>query len=891
MAVAAALRAPVAAPAPPVAAPAALPAPSRAPGLSTLGPGQPLHTSVRLPVEQSFGTNLSAVRVHEGPAAAALAGQYQARAFATGSAIVLGAGERASDLGLMAHESAHVVQQSRGFPTVQRAPLQGGGAGHLESEASAASAAVLVGRPFTVTGRAPSGSIQRTSWWDRATSAVSGAVRSVAGAVRSAASAVAEAAGDFLGRILNYLRERVTSIPGYDVLGFVLGRDPVTQQPIERNARNLLRAITGLIPGGREMFTNLERSGVLERAFGWVNEELTRLQLTWAVIRGAIQEFIGRLGVGDLLNLSGVFDRARAIFGPILQRLLAFATAAGSKILEFIFEGALALAGGAAQRVLAIFRRIGATFRLVVNDPVGFLRNLLAAVMGGFRQFGTNILTHLRTAIFDWLFGALAGAGLRLPARFDLAGIISLVLQVLGLTWDALRLRLVRIVGEPAVRTLETAFDFIRTIVTQGLAAAWERIIEFATGLVDTVIDGIKAWVARTIVGQAIARIVTMFNPVGAIINAIMTIYNTVMFLVERAQQIMAFVDSVLDSITNIATGNITAAVGYVERTLARILPLVISFLARLIGLGGISDRIRDIIARIRAPIERAMDRVADWIQRTGRRFLSRALGGDPNATPQQRLQAAMTDAGAAVRRLSGSAIGLAVLRPVLALVRTRHNLTSLEAVPRNGEWILVGRVNPTQEFPSGKRVDTGTAGAGNPIPSRITYQAADSRRGGKRMVADPVGPDMLGQGSEPSDSGNSTIWPIVNIQRNGTRLYVRGHLLNHHIGGPGNDPRNLTPITYRANGDHQRTVESHIKTHIRGGGYAKYTVIVNYPGTPLAVPSGVNPAEGELATTLTTRWTLKNLGPSGTLVNVGSEQEHTVNNIGPTASPHWPQT
>ncbi|HWA26491.1 MAG TPA: DUF4157 domain-containing protein, partial [Lacunisphaera sp.] len=622
MAIATALRAPTAAPAPQPVAPAAVPAPSRAPGLAALGPGQPLHASVRRPIEQSFGTSLAEVRVHEGPAAAALAGNYQARAFATGPAIVLGPGERASDLGLMAHESAHVVQQSRGFPSLQRAPLQGGGAGHLEAEAAAASAAVLGGRRFAVAGRAPAGSIQRSSWWDRATSAVGGAVRSAAGAVRSAASAVVEAAGDFLGRILNFLRERVTSIPGYDVLAFVLGRDPVTQQPVERNARNLLRAITGLIPGGREMFTNLERSGVIERAFAWVDGELTRLQLTWAVIRGAIQAFISRLGAGDLLNLGGVFDRARAIFGPILQRLLTFASAAGSRILEFIFEGALALAGGAAQRVLAVFRRIGATFRLIVNDPVGFLRNLLAAVMGGFRQFGANILTHLRTAIFEWLFGALAGAGLRLPARLDLAGILSIVLQVLGLTWDALRLRLVRIVGEPAVRTLETAFDFVRVLVTQGLAAAWERILEFATGLVDTVIDGIKAWVARTIVGQAIARIVTMFNPVGAIINAIMVIYNTVMFLIERAQQIMAFVESVLDSINNIATGNITAAIGYVERTLARILPLVISFLARLCGLGGISDRIRDIIARIRAPIERAMDRVADWIRRTGQRFL-----------------------------------------------------------------------------------------------------------------------------------------------------------------------------------------------------------------------------------------------------------------------------
>ncbi|HWA27237.1 MAG TPA: hypothetical protein VG734_16395, partial [Lacunisphaera sp.] len=130
-----------------------------------------------------------------------------------------------------------------------------------------------------------------------------------------------------------------------------------------------------------------------------------------------------------------------------------------------------------------------------------------------------------------------------------------------------------------------------------------------------------------------------------------------------------------------------------------------ISFLARLCGLGGISDRIRDIIARIRAPIERAMDRVADWIRRTGQRFLSRALGGDPNATPQQRLDRGLTEATAAINRLSGSAIGEAVIRPVLGAIRLRHNLQSLEPVRDGNVWAVDGVVNPRGRGRSNKQV------------------------------------------------------------------------------------------------------------------------------------------------------------------------------------------
>ena len=567
-------------------------------------------------LEASLGVDLRAVRVHTDARSAAAVDRLSARAVTVGTHIFLGSREQPTDLALMGHETAHVVQQ-QGGSTVQRKSDDHLG-DPLEREADHAATAVQRGEHIIIQGR--TGTLRPQflfDWVRRGVSAVGRGIRAVAGAV-------ADVVGNIIERAVNYIRERARSIPGYDLLGFILGRDPLTQQPVERNAVNLIRGLLGLIPGGAAMFENLQRAQVLQRAFEWVSTELGRLNLTWAVIRGAIDRFLSTLGPGDLLNLGGVFERARAIFGPILSRIIAFASAAGRKILEFIFEGALALGGAAAQRVLSIFRRIGATFNLIVSDPVRFLGNLINAVKGGFQRFAANILDHLRTALFDWLFGALQGAGLRLPPRFNLEGIISIILQILGLTYARLRERLVRLIGEPAVATLERVFEFVRILVTQGLAAAWQKILEFASGLVDTVIEGIRNWVITSIVRAAVTRLATMFNPVGAIINAIITIYNTVMFVVERAQQIAAFVEAVLDSIDNIARGNIGAAVAYVERTLGRILSLVISFLARLIGLGGISNTIRNIIRRIQAVVDRAIDRVVNWIRERARSLLQR---------------------------------------------------------------------------------------------------------------------------------------------------------------------------------------------------------------------------------------------------------------------------
>ena len=48
-----------------------------------------------------------------------------------------------------------------------------------------------------------------------------------------------------------------------------------------------------------------------------------------------------------------------------------------------------------------------------------------------------------------WLFGALGSAGITMPKSLDLRGILDLVLQILGLTWQHVKLRIVKAVGAP----------------------------------------------------------------------------------------------------------------------------------------------------------------------------------------------------------------------------------------------------------------------------------------------------------------------------------------------------------------------------------------------------------------------------------------------------------
>ncbi len=90
------------------------------------GSGRPLDSGVRSRIESSLGADIGHVRVHDDPSARAAASALNARAFTHGSDIWMGPGESSSDVHLMAHEAAHVIQQGA---TAQRLVQRTNGSG------------------------------------------------------------------------------------------------------------------------------------------------------------------------------------------------------------------------------------------------------------------------------------------------------------------------------------------------------------------------------------------------------------------------------------------------------------------------------------------------------------------------------------------------------------------------------------------------------------------------------------------------------------------------------------------------------------------------------------------------------------------------------------------
>ena len=206
--------------------------------------------------------------------------------------------------------------------------------------------------------------------------------------------------------------------------------------------------------------------------------------------------------------------------------------------------------------------------------------------MLGLKNFMGNIGSHLKKGLMDWLFGALGGAGLVLPDTLDLKGIVSIVLQVLGLTYANFRARAVKIVGEPVVSALEKAADVFKVIVTEGIPGLWRFIKEKVEDLKSMVLDAIFDFIKEKVIIAGVTWVIGLLNPASAFFKACKAIYDIVMFFINRGSQILALVNAVIDSMAAIAKGSIGVAATFVENALAKAIPVAIGFLASLLGPG-----------------------------------------------------------------------------------------------------------------------------------------------------------------------------------------------------------------------------------------------------------------------------------------------------------------
>jgi hypothetical protein len=937
---------------------------------SSTDSGKKIPNSIREALEKSLQVDLETVRVHQDAAARRAAGAMSARAFTYGSDIFLGPGEKDTDLALMGHEAAHVIQQQN-VSSVQQLSSTGASSVY-EREAHAASQAVVQGRSFSVQSRVSSPSVQKLSLSD-----VLGGIADLAAALpgftlltfiigfnpitldkveRNVSNLLHAFLGllgplgeglfqilqkyEIIEKVANWLNKQVaglgitfndlkqrfvkftdslswkdifkvdqvwergkkifnepiqkcnnfcsklidqaitwlketftqpvkdfcSQIPGYKLITVLLGRDPFTSEPVPMTAMNVVMAFAEFIPGGTERVQQLVESKSLQKVYEWFMAETKARNLTWDRIKGTFIEVWNSLKIENVLQPIETFKRISSIGKPLMIDLVGFAKASLMKILEIMFEIVMSSGG---TRILAILKKGRDAFLMIIRDPVSFLKNLLGAVGQGIKQFMSKILVHLKEGVIAWLVGPVAKAGIQMPEQWDLKGIIWFVLQILGISWDKIREKLTKLLGPGIVEMLEKGFALVQEIREKGIVQALkDRAAEFFGQLKESALGSIKSFIQERLVMAGITQLLSMLSPVGAVIQSIIKTYTTIKFFIDKINQMLEFVESIVNSIASIAAGAIGAAANFIEKTMAKTIPLILDFLARFIGLGNVGEHVQKTIKKLQGGVDGMLDKAVDWIKTMAKNVASKALGGDPMAPPRVRVENACKEAQLLVKKYAGKKVGGRVLCILLAPLKIKYNLTQLDIIPENGQWAVLAAVNPKLKVGIPVKVDdeketitidnngivtetrnavTGRDAQKNKykITPVTTYKTDDlcipngpSCKAGVSMVADPLSPEHKA-GSSPG-SKHDAIFKYLptspkaedkkaksQLKTDKNKVYIRGHLLNDNLGGFGED-YNMFPITGKANGEHVEKMESKVKTAVNDKGlFAYYSVSI----------------------------------------------------------------
>ncbi|MEG4634863.1 hypothetical protein QUB56_35915, partial [Microcoleus sp. AR_TQ3_B6] len=284
----------------------------------------------------------------------------------------------------------------------------------------------------------------------------------------------------------------------------------------------------------------------------------------------------------------GLMNKAMDAMGGAIKIILE---------MKNMLMGVLAKAGGAVDKIIL--------------DPIAFLGNLVGGLKQGFQNFQANSEQHLQKGMVGWLTGTLASTGVEMPESFDMKGIFSLVTQVLGTTYQAIRPRAVKAIGkngEESVSALESNFEMFVILKNEGVGGLWQFIQDKIGDLKSMVIDTIKSFVIETVIKQGIMWILSLLNPASAFVRACKAIIDIITFFIQRGSQIVELVNAVIESVTAIANGAVGGAAKAIENAMSKALPVMIGFMASLLGLGGITDKIQNIIKRVRGPIDKAID-------------------------------------------------------------------------------------------------------------------------------------------------------------------------------------------------------------------------------------------------------------------------------------------
>ncbi|SCF96040.1 hypothetical protein GA0115254_127738, partial [Streptomyces sp. Ncost-T10-10d] len=139
------------------------------------------------------------------------------------------------------------------------------------------------------------------------------------------------------------------------------------------------------------------------------------------------------------------------------------------------------------------------------------------------------------------------------------------------------------------------------------------------------------SYLIPTVIIAGITWIISLLNPASAFVRAVKGIIDIITFIVNQGAQIVEFVNAVLDSVIAIANGGTAGVPKMIETALAASVPLLIGFLASLLGIGNLANKVKSVFHAVAKPVNRAIDKIVNFIAKKGKALWAKLKGKDKN--------------------------------------------------------------------------------------------------------------------------------------------------------------------------------------------------------------------------------------------------------------------
>jgi len=403
-----------------------------------------------------------------------------------------------------------------------------------------------------------------------------------------------------------------------DVNGVIL-----TCEAIIANARKRIDLVFKNLPAGLQAWADGEKASFGKRLDGLAQHaHEVRDNFNKELIQSASE------AVDDVRQqIHTLREKAKGFLGRLADAIGRFL----ADPVKFIIEALLELVGIPPAAFWAVVAKVKKVIKDIADDPMKFGNNLMAALGQGFSQFLDNFPKHLLQGFINWLTSGLKSAGVTLPKDASLKSILTFMLQLMGITWPNIRKLLLKHLGPKNVALIDKVVSLVSMFIELGPEGVFELIKDKLNpqNILDTIIKAAIDYMMTAVVKAVSARILLLFNPVGAIFQALEAIYRVLKWVFHNAARIFTLIETVVNGVADIIAGNIGGMAKAVEMALAGLIAPVIDFLAGYLGFGDLPIAIADVIKGFQATVMEVLETALVWLIEKGKALLEAVgLGG-----------------------------------------------------------------------------------------------------------------------------------------------------------------------------------------------------------------------------------------------------------------------